>query len=103
MGIFSGYVGYQIQEVNSGIANEHFEEKFLRGNLTVRSVDLSYSDYLSTDLALRQTVSVVGDEFAFKNWMNIRYVVIDGVKWRAINVAPDKPRINITLGGLYNG
>lgn len=34
---------------------------------------------------------------------NIRYVKWQGVAWQVVSISEEPPRINLTLGGKYNG
>lgn len=48
-------------------------------------------------------ISVLADAFALEHFMDIRYVEWAGRLWTVDNVTPERPRLILTLGGVYNG
>lgn len=61
------------------------------------------SEHQNDDLEISSELSIIADKYAIENWVNIRYVVLGGAKWKVININPNYPRITLTLGGVYNG
>ena len=61
------------------------------------------TENLNDDIRLEQNISIVADTYAWENYSKIRYVIIDNVAWRVTNVTVAKPRLNLYIGGLYNG
>jgi len=49
------------------------------------------------------SLSIVGDPYAFENFHNIVYATFMGTKWTVTNVDVQYPRLILTLGGVYNG
>lgn len=54
------------------------------------------------DLNIQNTISIVADAFAYQNADRIRYATYMGQKWKVKTVEIARPRLILTLGGVYN-
>ena len=61
------------------------------------------ADHPNEDLTVSNEVSIVADKFAYENLDAIKWVEVYGAKWKVNSVTLAYPRINLTLGGVYNG
>jgi hypothetical protein len=61
------------------------------------------SNSTNDDLTLNSQLSIVADSFAFQHSHIMKYVEFMGVKWEISRIEPQRPRLLLTLGGLYNG
>lgn len=57
---------------------------------------------LNDNIQLKNDVSVIADAYALQNFTNIEYITIMGVKWKVRAVEVQHPRLNISIGGVYN-
>lgn len=71
----------------------------LRSSRRLQDTSTSTND----DVRLNHQISIVADQFAYNHFTSILYVEYLGVKWKASDVEAVSPRLNITLGGEYNG
>ena len=55
------------------------------------------------NLTLNNQISIVADNFAYQHSHIMKYVEFMGVKWEIAKIEPQRPRLILTLGGLYNG
>lgn len=55
------------------------------------------------NLVINNTISIVADSFANENIGAMRYVRWHGDLWNITNIEIQRPRIILTIGGLYNG
>ena len=55
------------------------------------------------NLVINNTISIVADNFANQNLGAMRYVKWHGDLWNITNIEVQRPRIILTIGGLYNG
>lgn len=55
------------------------------------------------NLVINNTISIVADSFANENIGAMRYVRWHGDLWSITNIEIQRPRIILTIGGLYNG
>ena len=101
---FRGVVGFaQPVEQEPGLWVENIVERTYSGDLLQISRMLQASDQIHDNMTLSVEISIVGDEFALKNFGLIRYVALGGVKWKISKVNPKFPRLILTVGGVYNG
>ena len=55
------------------------------------------------DLVINNTISIVADAFANENMGAMKYVRWRGDLWSITNIEIQRPRLILTIGGLYNG
>lgn len=103
MARFSGKVGYITQEeTRPGVWTPKEKSRDMKGDI-IRQVSSSQSgESINDDISLNHRVSLIGDAYAFGNYFNIRWVQIDLQKWKVSSVEVQRPRLIITLGGLWN-
>jgi hypothetical protein len=61
------------------------------------------SDKVNSDLTLGHRVSIIANEYVCSHTSQIRYVIIHGVSWKVTNIVIQRPRVILTIGGVYNG
>lgn len=69
---------------------------------TSRRYDES-TDTVNGKISTSDRISIVADAYAMGHFYNILWVEYMGAKWIAKEVSVSRPRLTITLGGLYNG
>ena len=104
MAKFCGKIGYveSIEESPGVFVNKPTEYKYY-GDITNISKRWQTTENLNDDIRLEQNISIVADTYAWENYYKIRYVIIDNVAWRVTNITVARPRLNLYIGGLYNG
>lgn len=107
---FAGLVGYVTQEETvPGVWSPVPNPKMMKGDtLRLSSTNgngarISDSGKANDDITLSHRVSLIGDAYAFDNYFNIAWVEVRGRKWEVTTVEIQRPRIIVTLGGLWNG
>ena len=60
------------------------------------------SGNLNDNLVINNTISIIADEFARCNIGAMKYVRWNGEAWKITNVEVQRPRLILTIGGLYN-
>lgn len=105
MARFSGLVGFSDQQVETspGIWESKTVERRLRGDILRHAFSFQAPDKINDDLTISNRVSVVADEFAFKNYPTITYVKWNNVAWKVTEVEVQRPRLILSLGGVYHG
>lgn len=58
---------------------------------------------VNDDLMVNNEISIIADPYALNHFYAIRYVMWKGTAWKVNNVTVAYPRLNLTIGGLYNG
>lgn len=105
MAKFYGPVGYAVQEeIRPGVwSAENIREVNYRGDVNYIRFRQENPSKVNDDIVTSDEISIVADPFAFENFSNIRYVEYMGVRWNVSNVQIRRPRIILSLGGVYNG
>lgn len=100
-----GKVGYSVtKETAPGVwENEDTERNYYGDILQNTSRWMANSDSTNDNLLINNKISIVSDPFADQNFSHIKYCEFMGAKWEVTNVEPQRPRLILTLGGVYNG
>ena len=104
MAKFYGKIGYgtTVEDTNHpGVWTEEIVEKYYRGEVSRLSRRLEGSG-VNNDINVNNSISIVADPFATENFSSIRYVEWMGKKWKVYDIEVVYPRLNLTIGGLYN-
>lgn len=101
---FYGVVGYvDTVETRPNIYEEIAVERSYFGDV-LRNVKRSEgSEHLNDNINVNNLISIVADEYAYDHFFAIRYVVWQNSKWKVTNVEVSRPRLILTIGGVYNG
>lgn len=100
-----GKIGFGVtQEVRKGVWKNVIEERTYYGNISsVRKTSESQSYSTNDDLQINAKISVLLDGYLSLNCASIRYAEYMGALWKVKEVSPDtdRPRLFLTLGGVY--
>lgn len=104
MAKFCGVIGFAVsKETKPGVwTNEIVEREYL-GDVIKNNRAWQSSDQANDNLNITDQISVMPDDFAMENSYAMRYVVYLGAKWKIASVSSPRPRLTLTLGGLFNG
>jgi hypothetical protein len=105
---FSGAVGYATSTQTAlGVWEEVITEKSYYGDVIRNSRRLEPPAQVppgtNPNLALENSFSILADEQAYADFINIRYIVWEGHRWTVTNVEVRRPRLIFTVGELWNG
>lgn len=104
MAKFYGSVGFVTQqETSPGIATQIAVERSYYGDELKVARRWEKTDHLNDDLNAAVTISIVADQFAYDHVSAIRYISWMGSRWCVTSVEPQRPRLLLTIGGVYNG
>jgi len=104
MARFSGVVGYESEpKLVDGIATTSYDERQMRGDVLNYTQQMEPSQTAYDDVTLSNRISIVGDKYAFLHCSQIRYVVFEGQKWKVTSMTVARPRIILSVGGIWNG
>ena len=67
------------------------------------SIIIPIANVINDDININNSISIVADPYAYENFHNMRYAILEGVKWKITNVEINRPRLILTIGGVYNG
>jgi hypothetical protein len=109
MARFFGEIGYAEGTIEmppkSGKWVDQIIERKLMGELVRPNRRLEENENLNKEISVSTTISVVADAYANEHMFAIRYVKWAGAYWEVPEVTPDpdRPRLLLRLGGVYNG
>lgn len=104
MAKFSGIVGFvQQYESSDAVWTDKVQERKYRGDVIKNARKWENGEYLNDNLNINNRFSIVADVYAFQNFFAIRYIQWMGVYWKVTNVEVQRPRLILTIGGVYNG
>lgn len=103
MARFFGNVGYGIGEFVDGVWSDSITERAFSGELLSETRSLVPTANVNDDIQITHRISIVADAFALSNFLNIKYVEWAGSLWAVTNVAVERPRLILSLGGIYDG
>ena len=104
MAKFHGIVGFvEMQEVRPGVWQEVATEKEYSGDV-LKKIDRSVAgEYLNDNLVVNNQISIKTDPFLSQHFSSIKYVRWNNVNWKVKSIDVEPPRLNLTLGEVYNG
>jgi len=104
MARYSGKIGYG-HTVNKGnsVFKTEITERPHKGDVLYANRRLSDEPKINDDITAGNRISIVADAYATENYFAIRYVWWNGARWKVRNVDVQRPRLILTLGGVYNG
>lgn len=104
MAKYYGSVGYANNtEPNPGVVVEEITTREYYGDVLYNTRRLENSGEINDDINVSNKISIVADPYALDNFWKIRYATFMGQKWKVKSVDVERPRLILTLGGLYNG
>ena len=104
MAKFYGVVGYgESQETSPGVWADVLVEFPYYGDVVRNSRKLEEGPGLNNDLTVGNSISIVADAYAREHFFAIRYVEWAGALWTVSDVVVESPRLQLRLGGVYNG
>lgn len=104
MAKFYGVIGYiETVEVEPGIWEESIVEHSYYGDITRNTTRFQQSGGINDDININNSISIVADPYAYENFHNMRYAILEDVKWKITNVEINRPRLILSIGGVYNG
>ena len=104
MSRFSGLLGFVRTELSDGgVYIEVATEVKVKGILKKISSRTYSEQEVNASVRLANEISVIGNNEIFNHLTSLKYVVWKGTKWSVTTITVEPPRVNIILGGVYNG
>lgn len=104
MSKYCGRIGYaeDLIETSPGVWESKIIERTYFGDIPKNNQQLENSE-INSDVVCNNVISIVADAYAYEHISAMRYITWMKTKWVVSNVAVMRPRLNITLGGVYHG
>ena len=104
MAKFYGKVGYvEVVETGYQVYESQEHELPYYGDVTRSARRLDAGSNMNDNVVVTNLISIVADAYAFDHIFALRYVWWMGKRWKVTNVEVQRPRLILTLGGVYNG
>ena len=104
MAKFSGTLGFVTVESDSlGTFEEVITEISYTGDILRSSRRWDENQRVLSDLTIENRFSIIADSFAIDNTPNMRYLTYAGTRWKITAFEIQRPRIILSVGGVYNG
>lgn len=104
MAKFFGPIGYtETKETSPGVWTEIIKERNYYGDVVKNMSRIRDTEHLNDSVSIDNQLSIVADEFAYNNLYTIRYVKWMGVLWKISSIQVQRPRLLLSIGGVYNG
>ena len=103
MAKFKGLVGYAVQQETAPGVWTGMTERTHYGDIIKNARRLEGGEQINNDITLNNQISILADPYANEHYFAIRYVRWMGAVWTVTNVEVQRPRLLLTIGGLYHG
>ena len=101
---FSGKVGFTgTHETVPGVWEEIVLERKYKGDVIRNTRRWETGENLNSTLVINNQISILADSYLYSHFFNIRYVEWMGTRWSVTNIEVNRPRLLLTIGGVYNG
>lgn len=101
---FCGKIGFiETKETSPGVWTEVDPiEKSYTGDVTRNMRRWDQGQNVNDDFNITNSISIVADSYAYENLGIMRYVTWMGTKWKISSVEIERPRLILSIGGIYN-
>lgn len=104
MAKFYGSIGFGLtEETSQDIWETVITERKYYGDVLRNTRRWENGEQLNDNLNVSNLISIVADAYAFDHFFAMRYIEWNGVRWKVTNVEEQRPRLILTIGGVYNG
>lgn len=103
MAKFYGDIGYVVNaETVPGVWEEQVTVRKYSGDILKNTNRWQNTSNLNDDITISNTISIIADPFAYENFFNMKFVRWMGTSWKVTNVEVQRPRLILSIGGVYN-
>jgi hypothetical protein len=105
MARYKGVIGVKQEavETSPGIFEESIIELPVTGEMRRQSLRWLSGELSQDKVNAGHQLSIIASEASITGMMDVVYITWQGKKWVVKTIEYQRPRINLTLGGIYNG
>ena len=109
MAKFFGTIGFAAGNqmgtgIDEGVVRElPVIERAYYGDVIQNSKRTEQGTDINDDLTLSNRISIIADAYAQEHFFAMKYVNWMGARWKINHVEVQRPRLILTVGGVYNG
>ena len=93
---------FQTVETAPGVWEEQYNDRAYYGDIIRNNRRITVNDNINSKLDVSVNISILADPFAYQNFQYICAAEYAGQMWKVSSVDVDKPRLTLSLGGLFN-
>lgn len=98
-----GFVTVEESETAPGVYGEVVTERPCSGDILRNTRRWENSQKINDALIIDNRFSIIADEYAINHTHLMRYLKLREVSWKILSFEILRPRIILTVGGVYNG
>lgn len=100
---FCGKIGFaKTTETAPGVWTPQIEERSYTGDVTRNYRRWDNSEYANDNFNVTNTISIIADSYACECMGLMKYVTWMGTKWKISSIELQRPRLIISIGGVYD-
>lgn len=104
MAKFYGKIGYaESVETTQGVWEDQIVTHSYYGDVTSTTSRWERGESKNDDLDISNSISILADAYAYKNFSAMKYIEWMDQKWKIKSVQVKRPRLILTIGGVWNG
>lgn len=101
---YCGRVGYsESVKIDPGVYQNVTTERTYRGDVFKNTRRMEAGESVNDNISVNNQISIIADAYAYDHFFAICYIEWMGHRWKVTNVDVQRPRLILTIGGLYNG
>lgn len=102
MSKYYGNIGFSVlQQTRRGVWEETIEERPYKGDILHTGRRFENSENINDDVVITNRFSIISDAYLYSHVPALRYLVYMGTKFKITSVELDRPRLTISVGGVY--
>jgi hypothetical protein len=104
MAKFYGEIGFaETSETAPGVWTATITEQFYSGDVIRNTQKWQKGEGLNDNIEINNIISILADPYAYQNLSKMQYIKWMGALWKITNIEPQRPRLLLSIGGVYNG
>lgn len=101
---YRGKIGFvDTIDDGSGVWSDGITERIYRGDVLRNTKRKEAGESVNDNVTISNQLSIIADDYAYNHIYAISYAEWMGKRWNVTSVDIQRPRLILTLGGLYNG
>ena len=102
MAKYYGMIGFATQEeTKPGIQEDVIVERHYKGDVVRNGRRYDRSENINDNYTITNQFSIVSDAFLYSHIPALRYLEYMGSKFKIVSAEIDRPRVTISVGGVY--
>lgn len=101
---YRGKIGFvDVIDKGDGVWDDGITERTYRGDVLRNIKRKEAGESVNDNVTINNLISIIADAYAYKHIYAISYAEWMGYRWSVTSVEVQRPRLILTLGGLYDG